>query len=75
MPHVICGDCHHKFSESWYFTQHLNAKKNGAYKYASFHKKRQPTGPGGLSIPIRKDTLKKKAIIEGQIALNTLMGD
>jgi hypothetical protein len=75
MPRVVCGDCHRKFSESRYFTHHLNAKKNGACKYASFHKKRQATGPGGLSIPIRKDTFKKKAIIEGQIALDTLMED
>jgi hypothetical protein len=75
MPHVICGDCHHKFSDACYFTQHLNTKKNGACKYASFHKKPRLTGPGGLSIPIRIDTAKQKAISEGQAALDAIMED
>jgi hypothetical protein len=75
MPRVICGDCHREFSDARYFTQHLNAKKNGACKYAAFHQKRRPTAPGGLSIPMRKATFKNKAMIEGQVALDTIMDD
>ena len=75
MPRVICGDCHREFSDARYFTQHLNAKKNGACKYASLHKKRRPTGPGGLSIPIRIDRAQQKAISEGQATLDAMIQD
>jgi hypothetical protein len=75
MPRVICGDCRREFSDARYFTQHLNAKKNGACRYASLHNKWWSTGPGGLSIPIRIDRAQQKASSEGQATLDAIMQD
>ena len=53
MPRIWCGECNREFSDTQYFTQHLNGKVNRSCQNAFISKKRRTTSPG-LSVPINR---------------------